>query len=120
MKLIRISGLIVILLVSSNLFAETMSELDIKSFEDQISTSGTSPLKNPFTPERASVGSLTVEDLYLTGVAIGGGKSYALINGYIFKMGDNVAGLEIKSISTKKVVLQRLDRVHTLYVNGGL
>lgn len=100
--------------------AGSMSELDIEEFEKQTEMGKTEGAKNPFAPGKPSPEALSVDDLYLTGVAVGGSGNYALISGYVFMEGDTVAGLTVKAITPEKVVLQRLDKLHTLYIGGGL
>jgi len=112
--------LLLFVLMPASLFSESMSELNIDTFEKQVKTSQTAALKNPFAPDRPAPSELSSEDLYLTGIAVGSGGQFALINGFIFSEGDAIAGLRIRAITKNKVVLQHLDRVHTLYLNGGL
>lgn len=100
--------------------AQSMSELNIKSFDEKKTSAGTESIKNPFIPGKASPQDLSVENLYLTGIAIGDGKKFALINGFVFSIGDRLAGLTIRSISEDSVVLQQLDKIHTLRLDGGL
>lgn len=101
-------------------FAGTMSELNIQTFEKEKIISEGGIGSSPFAPAKPSPQELLVEDLFLTGVAIGGGRNYALISGYILQEGDAIAGLRVKQIMHKKVVLQHLDRIHTLYLEGGM
>lgn len=111
---------IIVFLFSVSVMAESISELDITGFESETGTSKSSAVKNPFTPDRPTPQEMPLEDLYLTGVAVGSGKSYALINGFVFSVGDKLGGLIVRAITKKKVILQRLDRVHILYLEGGL
>lgn len=99
--------------------SQSMSELNVKVFEEKVEIGKTSGIKNPFAHERGSPQDMSVEDLYLTGIVVGGGGNFALVNGYTFREGDRIAGLVVKSISSDKVVLQKLDRIHTLYLGGG-
>lgn len=101
-------------------YPKGMSELDIGGFEKKKDLGQIGAAKSPFTPARPSPQDLLAEDLFLTGIAIGTGRSYALISGHILTEGDKIAGLRVRSISRGKVVLQHLDRVQTLYLEGGL
>ena len=105
--------------MTANLFAAGLSELNITEFErdKDVRTDGTP--SNPFAESHPSPEDMMVEDLFLNGVVVGNGRRYALISGHILTLGDTVAGLRVRSISGKKVVLQDLDRVHTLYLEGG-
>jgi hypothetical protein len=114
------AAILAILFSSASTHAGAVSELDVKGFEKETKAAGTvEQIKNPFTPSRPSPQDLAPEDIYLTGVVIGDGNRYALINGYIFTEGEEVAGLTIKSISGDRVVLQHLDKIQTLYLGGG-
>lgn len=100
--------------------SEGLSELDMSGFEKKDGSAGATTVKSPFVPAKPAPGELMAEDLYLTGVAIGSGGSYALISGYILSEGDYIAGLRVRSITMDKVVLQHLDQIHTLNIEGGL
>ena len=115
-------GLLIVALigVSGVALAQSMSELNLKGFDKEKTpqeTSGTS--KSPFSQARVSPKDMNPEDLYLSGIAIGSRKRYALITGHILQEGDLVAGLRVKTININRVVLQHLDKVHTLHLEGG-
>lgn len=106
-------------LVSASAFSQGMSELDVKGFNRSNDISELGGTKNPFAPTRSSPQDMILEDLYLSGVALGSGRNFALISGYTVREGDSVAGLRVKAIYKDRVVLQDLDKVHTLYIEGG-
>lgn len=108
------------LVLPSAAYPQAMSEINVDGFEKKAESGSTGMVKSPFTPAQPSPRDMLVEDLYLTGIAIGAGKSYALVSGHILTEGDSIAGLRVKSITKGKVVLQHLDKVHTLYLEGGL
>jgi len=117
-----IIGLAIVMLMgfSGVVLAQSMSELNLKGFDKESKTQETSgSSKSPFSQARISPKDMNPEDLYLSGVAIGSGKRYALISGHVLQEGDSVAGLRVKSINLNRVVLQHLDKVHTLNLEGG-
>lgn len=101
------------------LHSQGMSELDLQGFSKKGPV-GTGTVKNPFSASRSSAEDLLPEDLFLTGVAIGEGRSFALISGSIVREGDAIAGLKVRTISKDRVILQKLDKIHTLYLDGGM
>lgn len=120
MKCLLMALMSAVLIMPVGAFAQSMSELDIKGFDKKQDEVRVDRAKSPFSPVTPSPEDLMIEDLYLTGVAVGDGRSYALISGFIVTEGDSVAGLKVRSISRNKVVLQHLDKVHTLHLQGGL
>ena len=110
---------ILIVALSSLLFAQGMSELNVREFQKETKVTETGAIRNPFVAKQPLLHDLTVEDLFLNGVVVGPGKSYALINGHALGLGESIAGLRVKSIGKSKVILQHLDRFHILYLEGG-
>lgn len=107
-------------IIPADCFSQSMSELDMGGFEKRDKDAPSSTVKSPFMPARPSPKDMLVEDLYLTGIAIGGGRDYALISGQILTEGDSIAGLRVKTIARDRVILQHLDKVHTLHLEGGI
>lgn len=122
MKRITIYFLVILIMVFPLfVLAQGMSELNIKDFEKKTTAvTDSDVVKSPFMPAKPVARDLAIEDLFLNGVAIGPTNSYALINGIALTIGDSIAGLRVKSIDKKKVVLQQLDKFHTLYIEGGM
>lgn len=100
--------------------SQSMSELNLGGFEKKKEMVETGAVKSPFAPARQSSKDMIPEDLFLAGVAVGRERSYALISGHILSVGDPIAGLIVKSIDRGRVTLQQLDKVYTLYLEGGL
>lgn len=108
--------------VSAHIFpayANPLSELNIQDFEKRSKESAPT-LESPFVPKQTAKEEILVEDLKLSGVAIGDGESFALVSGNVLQLGDRIAGYRVKQISRDGVVLQRLDKRLVLRMEGSV
>jgi hypothetical protein len=106
----------------SDLWAQSLSDLDWEGFERQSEGLKVQPHTDPFASGVVAADDLSIEDLHLTGIAYSAttGKSYALISGYLVKPGDRIAGYRVDKIEGNRVRLRRLDEVFVLTLGGGM
>lgn len=108
--------------MGSDLWAQSLSDLDWEGFERQSEGFKVQPHTDPFASGVVAADDLSVEDLQLTGIAYSGksGKSYALISGYLVRPGDRIAGYRVDKIEKDRVRLKRLDEMFILSLGGGM
>lgn len=111
-----------LLLTAGQLSAQSISDLDLSSFERQ--TSGQQEMKthtNPFTSGASAAEDLAIEDLQLTGIVYrGDSEAFALISGYLVRPGDRIAGYRVDKVEKDRVRLKRLNEVIVLALGGGI
>lgn len=95
------------------IFAESLSDLDLRTFQEKAAPPSEG-VKSPFAAQKPLPSDLLVEDLRLSGVVYNSKDSFALVNGYILKEGDEIAGYKVKLIEHDHLVLRQLDQVHIL------
>lgn len=100
--------------------ARTLSDLNRESFEGEKVEEPTETGESPFVPKSKTKEELTIEDLILSGIAVGQKESFALISGVLVRIGERVAGHRVRSIGLDHVVLQQLDKRVILRLQGGL
>ena len=102
-------------------FAQSMSDLDLGGFEHETANQQVQSHTNPFSSGVSSAEELAVEDLQLTGIVYKSEtEGFALISGYLVKVGDRIAGYKVDLIEQGKVKLRRLDEVIGLSLGGGI
>lgn len=100
--------------------ARNLSDLNRESFEGDKAEEPTDAGESPFVPKSKTKEELTIDDLILTGVAVGQQESFALISGVMVRVGERVAGHRVRQIGLDHVVLQQLDKRVILRLQGGL
>lgn len=139
MNKIIVSGAVFILLaISVSAFSESLSDLDLGSFERHAAPPEVKGTVSPFEgggggggAGGASVGpgggkassaeDLTIDDLEISGIVYRDEyESYALISGYMVRPGDKIAGYRVDKINPDRVRLRRLDEVVVLEIGGGI
>ncbi len=108
------------LLLGVSAFARNLSDINREAFEGEKAEEPAEGVESPFVPKSKTKESLTVEDLILTGVAVGERDSYALISGVLVRVGERVAGYRIRQIGLDHVVLQQLEKRVVLRLQGRL
>jgi len=98
--------------------AQSLSDLDRKTFENLSEGLGRRVPVSPFASGVSTAEDLTIEDLILTGIARNANTSYAMISGYLVKEGDRIAGFRVDSIEKGRVALKRMDEVYVLTMGG--
>lgn len=110
----------VVLLIPS-LYAQSISDLDLGTFERQSQKGEVKANTNPFAGGLSSVEDLALEDLQLTGVVYRDeGHAFALVSGYLVKVNDKIAGYKVDKIDKDSVRLRRIDEVVVLSLGGGV
>lgn len=110
-----------VLFTQGSAFAQSLSDIDLNSFERLSTDKETRTSTNPFASGVSSAAELAVEDLQLTGIVYkDDNEAYALISGYLVKPGDKIAGFRVDKIEKDKVRLRRLDEVMVLALGGGI
>lgn len=101
--------------------AQSISDLDVSTVERLGAGREVSSHVNPFTSGVATAEDLAVEDLQLSGIVYGNeNDAFALINGYLVRPGDRIAGFRVDKIEKDRVRLGRLDEVIVLSLGGGI
>lgn len=101
--------------------AESLSDLDMTTFQVQKEQYDVKSRASPFASGVSTADDLTIESLQLTGIVYADEQNaYALISGYLVKMGDKIAGYRVDSIERDKVKLRRVDDIYVLALGGGI
>ena len=100
--------------------ADSLSDLDIQTFQRQAEKFQEQTVANPFSGGASTADDLTLEDLTLSGVVRNKGEQYALISGYLVRLNDRIAGYRISQIDESRVVLKRFDVTFVLSMEGGI
>ena len=111
-----------LLLCSGSALAQSLSDMDLSSFERQSSSQPeVQAHTNPFSSGVSAAEDLAVEDLQLTGIVYRSeAESYALVSGYLVRPGDRIAGYRVDKIEKDRVRLKRLNEVIVLALGGGI
>lgn len=111
----------VVLLAGGSAAAQSLSDIDLSTFEQQQAGEGGQAHTNPFASGAVAADDLAVEDLQLTGIVYRSeAESYALISGYLVRTGDRIAGYRVDAIEKDKVALRRVNEVLVLALGGGI
>lgn len=116
-------GLILLIFVLASLpaAAESLSDLDMTTFQIQKEQYDVKSRASPFASGVSTADDLTIESLQLTGIVYADEQNaYALISGYLVKAGDKIAGYRVDLIERDKVKLRRVDDVYVLALGGGI
>ncbi|GEM_PF-6026449 len=97
-----------------------LSDLNVPAFQKETAPVGGPAVESPFVPKEVGKEELLVQDLRLTGIAIGASSGFALISGNVVQLNDQLAGYHVRQIATDHVVLQHLDKRVVLRLQGGL
>lgn len=120
----KLSGVVVaaaVIFTAGVVAAQSLSDMDLGTFESVGASEGVQSYKNPFAKGAGAVEDLALEDLQLTGIVYKDAtKGYALISGYLVKLGDKIAGYRVDTIEKDKVKLKRVDEVVVLSLGGGV
>ena len=119
MKIIPKILLIALLFTATSLLANTLSDLNVKGFRGDESMQ-MKEKRSPFVYSRPAQDEILPHDLHLTGIAYNSGSSYALVSGYVLKLGDRIGGYRVIDIKTNQVTIKRLDESYVLKLGGGL
>jgi len=116
------AALALVLGAASTSFAQSMSDLDISTFERQSNQEQEIRTHtNPFSSGIAAAEDLAIEDLQLTGIVYrDDNDAYALISGYLVRPGDRIAGYRVDKVEKDRVRLKRLNEVIVLALGGGI
>ncbi len=106
-------SIVFLCLISSVAFAASLSELNMKGFQDRAAPTVRAS-ENPFMKQNVSPDDMMVEDLHLSGIIYSPGDAYALISGYAVQEGGNIAGYKVKVIERDHVILKQLDQMKVL------
>jgi Tfp pilus assembly protein PilP len=121
---IQKSSILILILLSTyfaiSVNAQTVLDVDVKSFEEINKSEVSHWGKDPFSPTKTSMESLSVHDIQLNGVVYNSNEAYALIDGFMVKKGDMIGDFRVVSIKKDHVVFRKLDEVKTLHLAGGL
>ena len=108
-------------LFSSFAAAQSLSDLQWDKFVGLTSGEDVQTHTDPFAGGVSSAEDLSIEELSLTGIVYGGAEdSYALISGYLVRVGDKIASYKVDAIEKDKVRLKRVDDVYVLVLGGGI
>jgi hypothetical protein len=113
MRQTRLALVLLIIAVATPLFAASLSELDVKGFQ-QRTVPATKAIENPFMKQNVSMKDVMIEDLNLNGIVYSPADSYALVSGFVVKEGDEIGGYKVKLIERDHVILKQLDQVKVL------
>lgn len=114
-------ALAVMLAAAGPAAAQSLSDMDLSTFEQQTSQEVGQAHTDPFTSGVSTAEDLVVEDLQLTGIVYRSeAESYALISGYLVRPGDRIAGYRVDNIEKDRVKLRRLNEVIVLALGGGI
>lgn len=110
-----------ILAVAGAAAAQSLSDLDLSTFESQKTEQQTQTTTNPFASGVSAAEDLAIEDLQLTGIVFKDeNDAYALVSGYLVRPGDRIAGYRVEKIEKDRVRLKRLTEVIVLALGGGI
>jgi Tfp pilus assembly protein PilP len=114
-----ISFLIIVFFISGISYAKSISDVETNTFKN-LSEQGKKEWTNdPFEPTKPSLKSVTIEDVQLTGLVYNANEAYALIGGFMVKVGDMVGDYKVVEINKDNVTLRKLDDVRTIRLAGG-
>ena len=119
MKLVPIIVQIAVITATTSLFANTLSDLNVKGFRGDESMQ-MKEKRSPFVYSRPAQDEILPHDLHLTGIAYNSGSSYALVSGYVLRLGDRIGGYRVIDIKSNQVTIKRLDESYILKLGGGL
>jgi len=101
--------------------AKSLSDLSWEQFKSISGLSEEKSINDPFAGSGVFSNDMSVEELQLYGIAYNTEHdAYALISGYMVRLGDKIAGYKVYSISKNKVKLKRLNSIYVLTLGGGL
>jgi Tfp pilus assembly protein PilP len=105
--------------IATPLRARILSDMTLETFRKGEVAPEEEGVESPFVPKKEVQEDVVVEDLKLSGIAIGDAESFALIGGHAVRVGDRLGGFRVRQIGKDHVVLQRLDRRVILRFEGG-
>lgn len=118
-----IVGLLVatVVLLAGVASAQSISDLQWDKFVGLTSGEDVQTHTDPFSGGVSSAEDLSIEELSLTGIVYGDEQdAYALISGYLVRVGDKIASYKVDGIEKDKVRLKRVDDVYVLVLGGGI
>lgn len=114
-------GVVFVICMLPAVRAQSLSDLDMSTFERQTEQQEIQTHTNPFASGVSTAEDLAIEDLQLTGIVYRDtNEAYALISGYLVRAGDRIAGYRVDNIEGDKVKLRRLNEVMVLALGGGI
>jgi len=106
---------------AGTVFAQSISDMDLSSFERQSAKQEVQTQTNPFASGASAAEDLAIEDLQLTGIVYrNDNDAFALISGYLVRPGDRIAGYRVDKVEKDRVRLKRLNDVIVLALGGGI
>ncbi len=106
---------------SAECHAQSLSDMQWEKFVGLSAGQNVKTHTDPFAGGVSSAEDLSIEELNLTGIVYGSDEdAYALISGYLVRVGDKIASYKVDLIEKDKVRLKRVDDVYVLTLGGGI